>query len=183
MIADVEVRDAGRKGKGVFARRDFARGEFIFRRRNGRVVRYERLALLTTEERRHLTELDYERSAVVLPPGCYLNHSCDPNAMRRGVKVFAWRRIRRGEEITIDYRLNAFGVGRWRCLCGGPSCSGVIVGDFFALPPARQQAYLPYAPRFIRRESTRRAARRALRPARSRRQGPTARGGRRNRGS
>ena len=39
MIGDIEVRDAGRKGKGVFARRGFRRGDFIFRRRHARVVR------------------------------------------------------------------------------------------------------------------------------------------------
>jgi len=70
------------------------------------------VARLSAEDRRHLTELDFDRSAVLLPPGCYLNHSCEPNAMRSGVKVFAWRAIRKGEEITIDYRLNAFGHQR-----------------------------------------------------------------------
>lgn len=35
MISDVEVREAGEKGRGVFALRAFTRGEFIFRRRNG----------------------------------------------------------------------------------------------------------------------------------------------------
>jgi len=38
--------------------------------------------------------------------------------MRSGVKAFAWRAIRMGEEITIDYRLKAFGGSRSRCLCG-----------------------------------------------------------------
>ena len=80
MIDDVVVASAGRKGKGVFARRAFARGEFIFRRRNGRVVTSSGIASLSRAERRHLTELDFERSAVLLPPGCYLNHSCEPNA-------------------------------------------------------------------------------------------------------
>jgi hypothetical protein len=32
MIGDVEVRDAGSKGRGVYARRAFDDGEFIFRR-------------------------------------------------------------------------------------------------------------------------------------------------------
>lgn len=109
VIRDVVVKDAGRKGKGVFALRDFRKGEFIFRRRHARIVLNMNLGSLSAEDRRHLCELDYERSAVLLPPGCYLNHACDPNAMRSGVKVFAWRRIRRGEEITIDCRLNAFG--------------------------------------------------------------------------
>ena len=40
----------------------------------------------------HLCELDFDRYAVLAPPGCYLNHSCDPNAMRHGVVVFAWTR-------------------------------------------------------------------------------------------
>lgn len=156
MIRDIEVREAGRKGKGVFALRDFARGEFIFRRRHGRVVRSTAIASLSREERRHLTELDYERSAVLLLPGCYLNHSCEPNAMRVGVKVFAWRRIRRGEEITIDYRLNAFGGERSRCLCGARICTGWIRGDFFSLSASRQRRYLRFAPAFIRREHARR---------------------------
>ena len=167
MITDIVVRDAGAKGKGVFALRSFARGEFIFRRRHGRVVRNTRLGSLTAADRRHLCELDYERSAVLLPPGCYLNHSCEPNAMRSGVKVFAWRRIRAGEEITIDYRLNAFGGRRSRCACGARTCRGVIRGDFFSLEPARQRAYLRYAPAFIRREYRRRAGARPSAPRRA----------------
>ncbi len=105
MIGDIEVRAAGRRGLGVFAKREFRAGEFIFRRRYGRVVSTGQIATLGREDRRHLCELDFHTSAVLLPPGSYLNHSCDPNAMRSGVKVFARRRIRRGEEITIDYRL------------------------------------------------------------------------------
>lgn len=152
MITDVVVKDAGSKGKGVFALRDFRRGEFIFRRRHGRVVSNARIGSLSAEDRRHLCELDYIRSAVLLPPGCYLNHSCDRNAMRSGVKVFAWRRIRGGEEIAIDYRLNSFGGQRSKCYCGSRSCRGEIVSDFFSLDPARQRLYLPYVPDFIRRE-------------------------------
>jgi hypothetical protein len=34
MITDVIVKDAGNKGKGVFALRDFAKGDFILRRRH-----------------------------------------------------------------------------------------------------------------------------------------------------
>ena len=166
MIEDVVVLDAGPRGKGVFALRSFRKGEFIFRRRHGRIVRNRDLARLSAEDRRHLSELDFDRSAVLLPPGCYLNHSCDPNAMRSGVKVFAWRAIRTGEEITIDYRLNAFGNRRSRCLCGSRSCTGELVGSFFALEPERQRLYLPYAPTFIRREYQRRAGARQH-PARS----------------
>lgn len=152
MISDVEVREAGEKGRGVFALRAFARGDFIFRRRNGPVVDAAGLARLSAEDQMHMTELGFDRYAVVLPPGAYLNHSCDPNAMRSGVKVFAWRDISAGEEITIDYRLNAFGGDSWPCACGSATCTRTVVGSFFALPKDRQHAYLPYAPPFIRRE-------------------------------
>jgi D-alanine-D-alanine ligase len=119
VIRDVEVRGAGAKGRGVYARRAFAEGEFIFRRRHACVLRATDLPALSEWQRDHLCELGFDRFAVLAPPGCYLNHSCDPNAMRHGVKVFAWRPISKGAEITIDYRLNAFEDGSsWPCECG-----------------------------------------------------------------
>jgi len=156
VITDVAVRDAGAKGLGVFALRPFRKGEFIFRRRHGRIVATARIASLAPHDRRHLCELDYTRSAILLPPGCYLNHSCEPNAMRSGVKVFAWTRIGAGDEITIDYRLNAFGGERWKCACGTRSCTREITADFFSLSPDRQRQYLRFAPRFIQLEHRRR---------------------------
>jgi len=152
MIADVVVRPAGQKGQGVFALRDFRASEFLFRRRHGRIIRNEEIETLSADDQRHLCEIDWERSAVLLAPGCYLNHACDPNAMRTGVKVFAWTSIRQGQEITIDYRLNAFTNERWKCICGSPNCQGSVTSSFFSLSEDRQAAYLPYAPRFIQRE-------------------------------
>ena len=162
MIDDVEVGDAGGKGLGVFARRSFEVGEFIFRRRHVREVAGAELPLLSAEDRIHLCELDVDRFAVLAPPGCYLNHSCDPNAMRHGVTVFPWRPVAAGEEITIDYRLNAFEGDSWPCRCGAAGCTGVVEGSFFAMPEERQWLLLPHAPAFIRREHRRR---RAVRPA------------------
>ena len=143
-------------GLGVFARRPFAEGEFIFRRRHTRFVDAAALATLNDWDLMHLCEVAFDRYAVLAPPGSYLNHSCDPNAMRHGVKVFAWRPIAEGEEIRIDYRLNAFGGDSWPCDCGSESCTGTVVGSFFALDPSRQQLLLPHAPAFIRREHRRR---------------------------
>ena len=164
MMRDVVVRDARMKGLGVFALRPFAPGEFIFRRRHSLVIDRAGIAKLTPEDEMHLCELDWDRFAVLAPPGCYLNHSCDPHAMRSGVKVFAWKPIAEGDEITIDYRLNAFDGDSWPCSCGTEACTGLVVGSFFALPDERQQAYLRYAPTFIRREYQRRARASSRRP-------------------
>lgn len=156
MLGDVVVLDAAQKGLGVFARRSFRPGEFIFRRRNLRVVPNDEIGLLSAEDQRHICELDWERSAVLASPGCYLNHSCEPNAMRSGVRVFAWHEIAAGEEITIDYRLNAFDEVEWPCECGAASCTGTVVSSFFSLPERLQESYLPFAPRFIQADYRRR---------------------------
>ena len=151
MIADVIVKAAGRKGQGVFAIRDlsprlFSADAMVV------IVRNDEIETLSTDDQRHLCELDWDRSAVLRSPGCYLNHACDPNAMRKGVKVFAWKPIHAGEEVTIDYRLNAFTSERWDCVCGSANCQGTVTSSFFTLSEAQQAAYLPYAPTFIQRE-------------------------------
>ena len=141
IITDVLVKDAGNKGMGVFALQNFTTGDFIFRRRHGKVIANRDISSLSEEDQRHLCELDWETSAILLAPGCYLNHSCDPNAMRKGVNVYAWKDIRQGVEITIDYRLNAFTGERWHCFCGSANCQGYIINSFFSLSEDRQRVY------------------------------------------
>jgi hypothetical protein len=68
----------------------------------------------------------------------------------------AWKDIRQGEEITIDYRLNAFDGGRYECFCGSTNCPGYMINSFFAMSEEQQYLYLPYAPKFIREEHHRR---------------------------
>jgi hypothetical protein len=116
----------------------------------------EELDHVSEWERMHLCELGFDRFAVLAAPGCYLNHSCEPNAMRHGVKVFAWRTIEHDAEVTIDYRLNAFDGDSWPCECGAPSCTGTVVGSFFAMEPERQELLVSHAPTFIRRGYNRR---------------------------
>jgi hypothetical protein len=70
--------------------------------------------------------------------------------------LFALKRIKAGEEITTDYRVNGLFKNRWRCYCGSKNCNGWVVSDFFTLPERLQKKYLPYTPRFIREEYERR---------------------------
>ena len=158
MKKDVVVKDAGNKGKGVFALRDFAKGEFIFRRRYSKVVANRDIASLSDEDQRHLCELDWDISAVLLPLGCYLNHSCGPNVVCKGVNVYAWKDILQGDEITVDYRLNAFTGERWDCFCGSANCLGYVISDYFSMSEDQQQVYFPYAPKFIQQEYLRQRA-------------------------
>jgi uncharacterized protein len=152
MITDIEVRDAGVKGKGVFALRHFDAGEFIFRRRRGGIIANGEIATLSAEDQRHLDEIDENTSEILTSPGCYFNHACEPNAMPHGMDLYAWKDIEAGEEITVDYRLSAISDNRWDCACGCARCLGYFDHSFFALSEETQRRYLPFAPAYVRAE-------------------------------
>ena len=58
-----------------------------------------------------------------------INHSCDPNLRSMNLKghilYMSKRAIRRGEELTVDYRFDK-DIERVRCRCGAKTCRGVI---------------------------------------------------------
>jgi uncharacterized protein len=58
-----------------------------------------------------------------------INHSCDPNiAMRRirgHILYFSRRTIRRGEELTVDYRISS-SAPKVACRCGSKKCRGTL---------------------------------------------------------
>lgn len=152
MITDVFVKDAGKKGKGVFALKDFKKGEFIFCGRRGKIIKNKEMHLLSKDDRQHLNEIDEETSEIMRSPGRYINHSCDPNAISKGSYLYAWKDIKKGEEITVDYRINAHWGNKWKCYCGSKNCKGYVISDFFTISEKLQKVYLPYAPKFIREE-------------------------------
>ncbi len=59
----------------------------------------------------------------------FINHSCDPNTFMRctatRAEFYARRRIRAGEELTVDYG-ESHHEGRLACRCGAASCRGSI---------------------------------------------------------
>lgn len=123
-------------GRGLFCRRDIDAGEMIIEY-SGEVIR----AILTDKREKH-----YEGKAM----GCYMfrkdrdhvidstmmgnaarfiNHSCDPNCYskvilvdnRKHIVIFAQRAIRRGEELTYDYKFPIEDV-KIPCTCGSRRC-------------------------------------------------------------
>jgi SET domain-containing protein len=59
----------------------------------------------------------------------FINHSCAPNTFTRltanRAEFYALRRIRAGEELTVDYGLSHHD-GQLACRCGAPRCCGSI---------------------------------------------------------
>ncbi|MGB0035620.1 MAG: SET domain-containing protein-lysine N-methyltransferase [Candidatus Acidiferrales bacterium] len=59
----------------------------------------------------------------------FINHSCEPNlggrVIRERLLLFSLRKIRRGEELSWDYRLSNRGP-RVKCRCGSSKCRGTM---------------------------------------------------------
>jgi HAD superfamily hydrolase (TIGR01662 family) len=152
MIADVAVGETRKKGMGVFALRDFRKGEFIFKNSKGRMVEEKNLSKLSKMDIMHIDELGEGKYEVMRSPGCYVNHSCDPNAVCKGRSYYALKKIPKGGEICVDYRVDGLFNNEWRCHCGSDNCTGHVVSNFFTLPEEMQRKYLPYTLREIRKE-------------------------------
>ena len=152
---DVFVGESAIHGKGVFARRDLQAGEAILEIDDSHVVTDP--SSLTREQ--HDFEVDYlahGKMVIMQPPERYINHSCEPSSYVRtdaGVrKLCAMRAIREGEEITLDYSINGYGDGTFKCTCGQRKCRRVFHADFFQLPKSLQVQYLPYVDGWFREE-------------------------------
>jgi len=143
------VADSPIQGLGVFALEAIARGTVILHVDDSRVV----------DEKHPLNGHDGELAihrdflpdgtvTLMRSPERHINHSCEPNAYiysaNRKRFLLAKRVIAAGEEIFMDYALNAVDGDEWECRCGVPACRGYHKCDFFALAPQLQREYLPY---------------------------------------
>lgn len=124
---DLEVRPAGPRGLGLFAKRAIPAKSLIT------VVEG------TLHQWPYDDEPDYGETWYGVAhqrwiepyghlPARYVNHACEPNAVvRDGVRIAAALDIAPGEEITIDYGTTEEDPG-WSlvCACGSPACRGII---------------------------------------------------------
>jgi SET domain-containing protein len=137
----LELRRVDHREVGVFATRAIRRGE-ILTISAGVVLPYANVRRLPTWFRRFCFYIEHgyylapsSRRRIGL--GFYMNHSCAPNAGdRRGglaLTAVALRPIRKGEEITCDYRpvldrgdRRYRPLLRFRCRCSARRCAGLI---------------------------------------------------------
>lgn len=136
------------QGKGLFATRTFSAGDVIHTLDTSRRVDEDHpLRPEQGESEEHLAYLEGGKVVLLPEPERHLNHSCDPNAYLRtsngSTRLLARRRIRVGEEVTIDYLINTHGGSSWRCHCGADRCRRKLEASFFDLPIEFQREYLP----------------------------------------
>ncbi|XP_073987835.1 SET domain containing 2 isoform X2 [Rhodnius prolixus] len=143
--ARCEVVKTPKKGLGLVASVDIARGEFLleyvgevldqkeFRRRAKEYAK---------EKNKHYYFMALKSDTVIDATSKgnvsrFINHSCDPNAETQKWTVngelrigfFSKRFIAQGEEITFDYQLQRYGKEAQRCYCESKNCRGWIGED------------------------------------------------------
>ncbi len=121
----VVIRDAGSKGRGVFAVREIKKGEVAI---VGKPVS-------RGAERTWLSvQWDADTHLRMDEPFEVVNHSCDPNCgikvnQFEGYNLVAMRDIEAGEEITFDYCMTEWVIGAFTaCHCQSEHCREMIYG-------------------------------------------------------
>ncbi len=127
----VEVKDSN-NGQGLFAKKKIPK-DTVVGRIKGKVVSDEK------HDPRYVMELENNLLLVPKAPFRFLNHSCHPNCElfdwedetpnpKTGVRnlyLGALRKIKPGDELTIDYSWPASVA--IPCQCGSKKCRGYIV--------------------------------------------------------
>lgn len=142
------------EGRGVFARRKIHPGARIIEY-TGKRRPATKSALPAAEPRTgkvysfRLSKTRWIDATVDGNDARFINHSCEPNCaayiFERRVYIYARREIRRGEELTIDYKLRhpisarsqPFDPTDYPCHCGSANCRGTLL-DRRSIPARRK---------------------------------------------
>jgi hypothetical protein len=138
---DLEVFDAGKKGRGLRILEECARGDFIAEY-VGRAIPKHCLPTLfhryANERRLYIMALDNNIYLDARRRGGiarYINHSCEPNCVVerwkvRGIlraAVIATKDLEAGTELSFDYQWERKrGRAPTKCHCGAPTCRGTL---------------------------------------------------------
>lgn len=123
----IEIRSAGARGVGVYAKRHFAPGEVVLSSEIHKVVPDRtRTSFEVTPGGRH---------AELMWPAWRINHACRPNCGIRDNAAGAYDfvagpdGIAAGEEILTHYGMHEWrSVAVEKCECGAPDCQGRALG-------------------------------------------------------
>jgi len=115
----IVVKKSKIDGKGVFANRDFKKGEIVILWKP-KIISEEEFKELSEKNNHYLIKQD-GNYFLMQSPEKFVNHSCEPNTKAINKSDVAIGDIKKGEEITSNY-LNP----NFKCNCGSKKCKGRI---------------------------------------------------------
>jgi len=124
-MPDVIVKKSKIQGRGVFAARDFKKGETVLKWDVSRELSEEEAENFPEDQKGYVAFWG-GKYVLQLPPARYVNHSCEPNTFVKDFCDIAKKDIKKGEEITSDYSTVPEPNMNMKCNCGGKDCRGTI---------------------------------------------------------
>jgi uncharacterized protein len=155
MHQDLAVRKSTIAGRGVYALRDFKRGETL-RRFGGKVTSVPSLKRIYKKGGAKVScdafQIGVRKYLILDEFSVCINHSCSPNTAFKGEReLVAIKPIKKGDEIFYDYSATEwtprdyteYNHSMWpmNCKCGSAHCRKLIT-CFAYLPKAVQRKYL-----------------------------------------
>lgn len=125
MAKDITIKKSKIEGKGVFAGRDFKKGEIVIKWDISYQLTQEEVKKLPEAEKRYVAYLG-KKHILMQSPAKYVNHSCDANTYAGNFCDIAKRDIKKGEEVTANYSETMETNEFMKCNCGSKNCRGII---------------------------------------------------------
>lgn len=124
-MVNVIIKESKIEGKGVFANRNFNKGEIVIQWDTSHKLIPTEAKKLSKKEKRYLAYFK-RKYFLMQPPARFVNHSCDSNTLPKDFCDIAKRNIKKGEEITSDYSLTETANFKMKCKCGSRKCRKII---------------------------------------------------------
>jgi SET domain-containing protein len=123
MMKNIVVKKSGISGKGIFALRDFKKGEIVLKW-NPKFIRKDKIRRLPNKNIQYVSKIG-KKFVLMQSPEKYVNHSCESNTKMIGGCDVAKRNIKKNEEITTDYS-GCFLLEGFKCGCASKKCRQFI---------------------------------------------------------
>jgi len=127
MAKDLIIKKSKIHSNGVFAARDFKKGEVVTKWDPDRLLSKNEAEKISEKEKRYVSYWADNQYALLSSPAKYVNHSCEANTRAINGSDIAAEDIKKGEEITADYTSEGY-LASFKCKCGSKRCKGIIYG-------------------------------------------------------
>jgi predicted acetyltransferase len=122
---NIVIKKSSIDHKGVFAARDFKKGEVVMNWSIVKTLARRDLPSVLPVDEKYISYMGKGKYVIMGAPSRFVNHSCDANTKAVNGADIARRDIRKGEEITADYAKEK-APHRFVCNCGSAGCRKVI---------------------------------------------------------
>ncbi|MFH0819503.1 MAG: SET domain-containing protein [bacterium] len=109
--------------KGVFAAKDFKKGEIVLKWTPKFLGKAE-VEKLRNNQKHYIYKVGKDKYLLMQSPEKLVNHSCEANTQSKNYCDVAARDIKKGEEITSDYKKGS--LVSFECQCSSKNCRDVI---------------------------------------------------------